>query len=281
LAVTALAEPGTWPVADTIVPMPTPSELYEAILADPDNVDLRLRYADAVAPQDSDHAELIRLDVEKERLGRQALHAPPEQAKRRRQLSRAIGPRIAAGVAPLVYGWQLRRGFPELVEMSAADFLDHGAEVFRRAPVRHLALTGVAGHLDALIASPLLGRLSSLELSDNPLGDDGVETLLRSPHLGNIRLLGLSRTGVGPRGAEALAATSALPQLRYVNFVGNPVEVAARPAGEDAIDGRVLDVEYPEFGRLLMDRYGKLPWLTYTSPNPANDLYWPPDFGEV
>jgi uncharacterized protein (TIGR02996 family) len=39
--------------------MPTAAELYDAILADPDNVDLRLQYADAVSDTDPDHAELI------------------------------------------------------------------------------------------------------------------------------------------------------------------------------------------------------------------------------
>lgn len=261
--------------------MSTPTELYQAILDDPDSLDLRFQYADAVADTDPDHAELIRLDIEKERLGRQALNAPAVSAQRRRQLSRAIGPRIAADVAPLVSGWQLRRGFPELVEMTAASFLEHGQEVYRRAPVRHLILTEAAGRIGNLAASPLLARLTSLDLSGNRIGDDGVELLLRSPYLTRIRLLGLSHTGIGPRGAEALAATTALPQLRYVHFVGNPVEITARPAGEDPIDGRLVEVEYPPFGRELMERFGKLPWLTFTSPNPANDLYWPPDFGEV
>ncbi len=39
--------------------MPTAAELYDAILADPDNVDLRTEYADAVADTDPEHAELI------------------------------------------------------------------------------------------------------------------------------------------------------------------------------------------------------------------------------
>ncbi len=52
--------------------MSTAAELYAAILADPDNLELRLQYADAVADTDPEHAELIRLQLEKERLGRQA-----------------------------------------------------------------------------------------------------------------------------------------------------------------------------------------------------------------
>ena len=98
--------------------MPTPAELYAAILADPDDVNLRLAYADAVADTDPEHAELIRLDVEDEQLGRTARRLPPEQSIRRRQLSQAIGSRIAADVAPMVDSWQLRRGFPELVKMT-------------------------------------------------------------------------------------------------------------------------------------------------------------------
>jgi len=261
--------------------MPTAAELYDAILADPDNVDLRLQYADAVSDTDPDHAELIRLDIEKERLGRQSLRLPLDQSTRRRSLSRSLGPRLARDVAPLVASWQLRRGFPEVVKMSAESFLSTGAEVYRRAPVRHLIVTDATGFLDQLMASPLLRRLASLDLTGNPIGDEGVETLVRSPHLGRLRFLSLSWTGAGKRGAEALAAAQTLPRLQYLDFVGNDVELTPKPAAQDAISGELLEVEYPALGKELADVYGPKPWLAYTSPNPAVELYRTPDYGEA
>jgi len=261
--------------------MPTAAELYAAILADPDNLDLRLQYADAVTDTDPDHAELIRLQIEKERLGRQARRLPPDLSRHQRRLALSIGPRIARDVAPLVTSWQLRRGFPELVKMTAESFLRTGAEVYRRAPVRHLILTEVVGHLDALVESPLLGRLSSLDLTRNPIGDNGVERLIQSPHLGHLRLLSLSGTETGKRGAEALAAAQTLPNLQYLHFIGNAVKITPESRGQDVMTGEILDVDYPAFGRQLVELYGPKPWLTYTSPDADIELYWTPDYGTV
>jgi|SRR5215207_374871 len=261
--------------------MSSPAELYAAILADPDSAELRLRYADAVAGTDPDHAELIRLGLEKERLGRQASPLPLEQSERYRRLIRAIGPRIAADVAPLVDEWRLRRGFVELVEMDAESFLTKGDEVYRRAPVRHVILTDAAGLTEALAASPLLGRLTSLVFTDSPIGDEGVEALVRSPHLRKLRYLSLDHTDVGLRGAEALAAADTLPELRYLDFSGNPIVITPQADGQDAVSGEIVDIKYPGYGRRLLEKYGHRPWLTYTSPDPERQKLWQPDFGEV
>jgi uncharacterized protein (TIGR02996 family) len=261
--------------------MPTAAELYDAILADPDNVDLRLQYADAVSDTDPDHAELIRLQVEDERLGRQALFPHADKFERTQRLLRSVGPRIAATVAPLVNDWQLRRGFPEVVAMTAPAFLTTAEEVYRRAPIRHLILTDVVEHVDALAASPSLARLSSLDLEGNPLGDRGLKSLIRSPYLTKLRFLGLRRCRIGPEGAEAMAATDALPNLQYVSFMGNAVVVTPQPAAQDAISGELLEIDYPPYGRKLIETYGAKPWLTYTSPNPDAELYYGPDYGEV
>src|SRR5215217_7453119 len=103
--------------------MPTAAELYDAILADPDNLDLRIEYANTIADTDPDHAELIRLQVERERLGRRAVRPEQERFYREHDLEQTVGPRIARGVAPLAAAWQLRRGFPEVVKVGAARFL--------------------------------------------------------------------------------------------------------------------------------------------------------------
>lgn len=261
--------------------MPTAAELYAAILADPDNLDLRLQYADAVADTDPEHADLIRLQIEDEQLGRQARYPSAEKFQRVQQLLNSAGERIAAAVAPLVDDWQLRRGFPEVVQMSAQAFLTQIAEVYRRAPVRHLILTDAAQLIELIAASPYLDRLSSLDLEHNPLGDGGLNVLLRSPYLKNLRFLGLRRADIGMDGVEALAGTDSLPNLRYLSFVGNRVEITPQPGAQDAISGELLGVDYPEQGRRLIEVYGEKPWLTYTSTNPDAALYYRPDYGEV
>ena len=260
---------------------PSAAELYAAIRADPDDLDLRHQYASAVADHDFEHADVIRLQIMKERLSRQGRRLPPDLSRHERRLAGATGPRIAGEVSPLVAGWQLRRGFPEVVEMTAESFLSTGAEVYRRAPVRHLLLNDVVGHLDTLVESPLLRRLSSLDLTGNPIGDDGVERLVRSPHLGGLRFLSLCATETGERGAEALAAAETLPNLQYLDFIANAVKLTPQPGSRDHRSGELLTIAYPAYGRQLVEQYGPRPWLTYTSPNPKVELFRAPDYGDV
>ncbi|MEV4715268.1 hypothetical protein [Micromonospora sp. NPDC049374] len=228
--------------------MATPADLYAAILADPDDLDLRRRYADAIETVDPEHAELIRLDLD------------GGSTPRRLLLGRRVGPRLARPVAHLVDAWRLRRGFVESVTMRADALLDHGVEVWRAAPIRHLVLTDVAGHAADIADSPLLGSLVGLDLGGNPIGDAGVRHLAGSGRLGRLRWLGLSRCDVGAEGAEALAASRNLPRLRYVQFDRNRVEILPYGIGQD-IDGRPIGVEVPALGQRLIDRYGPLPWL--------------------
>ncbi|TCB90715.1 hypothetical protein E0H26_26725 [Micromonospora zingiberis] len=229
--------------------MATPAELYAAILADPDDLDLRRRYADAIEATDPDHAELIRIDLARSR---------PDRASALRY--RRVIPRLAGPVAHLLVDWKVRNGLVELVTMTARAFVDHGAEVWAQLPVRHLTLVEAAGLMPEVAGVASLGRLVALDLSNNPIGDDGLAALAGSPYLGRLRWLGLANCGIGPAGAEALAASRNLPDLRYVELWGNPVEVTAKGVGQD-IDGKPMWVEMPPLGRELDERYGPLPWL--------------------
>ncbi|WP_373307520.1 hypothetical protein [Micromonospora lutea] len=144
--------------------------------------------------------------------------------------------------------------------MPAGTFLDHGIEVWRSVPVRHLVLTDVAGHVPDIVASPLLGQLVGLDLGGNPIGDVGVRHLAGSGRLGRLRWLGLSGCDIGAEGAEAFAASRNLPCVRYVQFDRNRVDILPYGIGQD-IDGRPIGVEMPALGQRLLDRYGPLPWL--------------------
>ncbi|WP_443083998.1 hypothetical protein [Verrucosispora sp. WMMA2121] len=229
--------------------MATPAELYAAILADPDDLDLRRRYADAIETTDPERAELIRLDLEGADGTREMLF-----------LHRRIHPRLADPVAHLLVDWRIRNGLIESVTMTARTLIDHGDEVWAHHPVRHLVLTEAAGLMTDIAQVACLDRLVALDLRGNPIGDDGLATLVDSPHLRRIRWLGLARCGIGPAGAETLAATRNLPALRYVDLRRNPVEVTAQGHGQH-IDGSPVWVEMPPLGQELIARYGPLPWL--------------------
>jgi len=253
------------------------AQVFAAILARPDDVDLRLRYAAAVQGGDPEHAELIRLQVDDER-DRLAHRLPdPARSDRIDILLDALAPRLTAPVVRFVTAAEVYRGFVELVKLPATDFLDAGEEIARRAPLRHLRLSDAAGHAEAVANSPVLRRLISLDLSGNPIGDRGVAALARSPYLARLRWLGLVRCDAGAAGAKALAASTGLPGLQYLAFAGNEVDLTPYAAGIDW-DGTVQDVELPPLGAELVRRYGPKPWLSLPT---RSTLFWPPRWDEV
>jgi uncharacterized protein (TIGR02996 family) len=251
--------------------------LFGAILADPQDPALRLRYADAIEPTGPDHAELIRLQLEDEAARRSHRLLDQTRTARIDALVAAGGPLLAAPVAPMVDGWRVLRGFVEQITLSADAFLRTGDELFRRAPIRHLRLTGAAGHVESLAASPLLDQVVSLDLSESPIGDAGAVALARSPYLGRLRWLGLFDTGIGAAGAEALAASIGLPELRYLAFGANPVDITPEPAGM-GWDGSMQDARLPPLGEELVRRHGTKRWLTFPG---TTVLFWPPQIDEV
>src|SRR5207247_290321 len=54
---------------------------------------------------------------------------------------------------------EFRRGFVEMVSMSAATFLAHAEALFRQAPLRHLQLNEVSHVVPQLVQCPQMTRL--------------------------------------------------------------------------------------------------------------------------
>ncbi|ASW58068.1 hypothetical protein CIK06_27615 [Plantactinospora sp. KBS50] len=229
----------------------TADDLFAAILANPEDLDLRLRYADAIQATDPDHAELIRAAISGSDINDRTL-------RRRLAGNRRLASRPVDG---LVDSFVVRNGFVESVTMSGTGLLDHGDLVWQRAPVRHLKLTDIGDLLPRIVASPLLDRLTALDLSGNPIGDAGVRVLADGRHLRRLRWLRLNSCEIGAAGAETLAATRNLPALRYVGLDDNRVPITPYGSGQD-ITGGPLWVERPPLADDLDARYGPLPWLS-------------------
>src|SRR4051794_29607152 len=159
------------------------SGFIEAIRQDPEDDAVRLVYADWLAEHGQpERAEFIRVQV--------ALADPPEHPAERRAL-RAREAALLAGhgkqwFGPLkklgVRSWVVRRGLVERVSLTARKFLDHGEQLLALVPVHVVALGNARRLVPALAASPLLARLSGLDLSSTKLREAEVRALL-SPHL--------------------------------------------------------------------------------------------------
>ena len=62
---------------------------------------------------------------------------------------------------------------------------------------------------------PVVGGLLSLNVTSNPLGDQGVERLLSAPWISGLEQLLVGRTGGGDRATRALAAAAGrMPRLK-------------------------------------------------------------------
>jgi uncharacterized protein (TIGR02996 family) len=241
-------------------------ELHDQVTAAPLEDAPRLAYAEAVADIDEERAEFIRLQVRLAQFRRERNNnEPPGLYNREHMLITARGAEWAADVRPLLQGWQYLRGFVEVGRMDAAAFLASAAELYRRAPVLHLNLTGVEPVMGELFGSPHLRRIRSLSMVAEKLGDEAAVALAGSPHLAGLEWLDLRNNWIGQAGLEALAASKGLPKLGFLGFSGNAA-ADPTPTHADEYDADTLAAMD------LQQRYGPRDWLS-ARVRPL----WPPE----
>lgn len=245
--------------------MPDLAALMQAVVDAPTDDAPRAAYARAVAATDPERAELIDIQLELARARRAHTEDGHRSLNREGTLIRTHGARWAADVRPLVDSWQFLRGFTDVVTLDAGRFLTIAPELYRRAPVLHLNLTGVKSVAAELFRSPHLTRIQSLDLRRNGLGDAEVATLAASPHLANLRWLELGINKIGAAGLEALAASRNLPRLGYVGLATNAIPDPTPPHADE------YDATSP-VGEELQRKYGPRPWL-----DARPRWRWPPD----
>ncbi len=234
-------------------------ELHQKVIDDPEAVAPRLAYAAACdARGDRDRAELIRGQIEDADLTRRRADGWTRFVHRETDLIEAHGEAWAGPIRTWVDRYWFFRGFVELIEIDASQFLANAEELYRLAPIRRLALKNVAPVVEELFSSPHLSRIVSLTMAVQQLGDREVEVLARSPHLRKLAWLSLRGNDVTVAGVEAMAASSGLPALVHVNFWGNPAYEDVREAvGEEM--GQIVWIHralHP-----LEHRYGRKAWL--------------------
>jgi hypothetical protein len=150
------------------------------------------------------------------------------------------------------------RGFIEYGVFDARVFALHAAELYQRAPILHVKLEGIADYPVAL-ASPLLARLVSLDLTDQEIGDEHVRRLAESPHASRLRWLGIAINNVTQDGLEAVCASPYLRHVQYFDCRGNRFE---DPTDTFGSEGEAIVFSMPtEAGAALEARHGRLEWL--------------------
>jgi hypothetical protein len=91
--------------------------------------------------------------------------------------------------------------------------------------------TGItAAGAQVVIGPDSVYGLSTLDLSGNPLGDEGVEAIAASPYGSYLRSLYLNEVGATDRAARALASSPHLADLGYLELKGNALTDAGLAA---------------------------------------------------
>lgn len=226
-------------------------ELLAAIVAHPREDTPRLAYADWLDDHgDADRARFIRLQYEIEKLP--PIGAKASKAKKEEEaLLKKHEARWLGELAGLARKCVFRRGFVEMVRVTAEQFLAHGGRLFELAPIRDVRFDdigermaelvasphfgraealgfsayimdqlGVRDRLDILLASPKLATVRRLEWAMSYLNGARLEQIARCPHLGSVVHLDLSSNPFNDAGLRAIAESACLPALSSLNVWG-------------------------------------------------------------
>ncbi len=196
---------------------------WRSIQEEPDDDAPRLIYADWLEEQGGAarlaRAELIRVQCELERLPADApRHA--ELKAREAALWAKHRKEWLAPLKPFASRIAFRRGFPDEVLVQGKVFLAHAETVLSAAPVFNLRLRNSKEQIEAIGASPVLRRLSSLSLYWNQIGMNRARVFLASPNLVNLTTLDLDDNSIRLDGLRALTAAD-MPRLRHLNLRAN------------------------------------------------------------
>jgi uncharacterized protein (TIGR02996 family) len=204
-----------------------------AIVASPDDDDVRLVYADWLeehAGQKRDaqvRAEFIRGQIE---LARDTRDSPARRklAFRARELLEQYGEKWLGPLRKYIHEWHYHRGFLDKVAVSADVLQAHARRVFNAAPVRRLWVTDLEGDVTPLRRLPRGHTLASLDLCYNQLSSDALRELTSLPSLSGLSSLGLMFNQIDDEGARLLREHPLFQGLSLLRCGANPITPAVR-----------------------------------------------------
>jgi uncharacterized protein (TIGR02996 family) len=219
--------------------MSHPECFLEQILEHPEDDAPRLRYADWLDEHGEALGEFIRVQCGLARLPVNHLSVLDLETRERQLLAEHESTWVG-DLADLVDWWTFRRGFVEEIGTCTDKFLANSCALFQRAPVQEVHLCQVRDQIEPLAASAYLQRTSYLDLSNNPVRDQGAKLLADSPHLAHMRGLNLSSSGIGDPGLKALIASPHLPELRELYLSDNRISnKGVRALAQSPLAGRL------------------------------------------
>lgn len=199
---------------------------FRAIEADPDDDTPRLVYADwldehAEGESDRARAEFIRVQCELDRGPELARKA--ELEARERELLRLYLLAWTGAWSRTLDTLPYRRGFLDPVSIAGQHFGSPAHALSELTPLFHLKLLRVRDAMSSVAACPQLAFVRRLSLHHAWVRNAEMTAFAASPHLGNLQSLELSQNQVGIKGATDLAVAR-MPSLRELRLERNPLK---------------------------------------------------------
>lgn len=207
-----------------------------AIIAQPDDDTVRLVYADWLAENGQpDRGEFVRAEIE---LAQSLLNEEIDERRRRELLDRRaalLKRHKAVWLAPFLpfaKEASFERGFVAALDVPALDFLQRGEKWFALTPLTRVRITErhtwvpLEGRVSCgpeLFSSPLLSRVTNLDLSGLELTADDLEPLAAHSDLSRLRELVLTYNGLRSDGATLVARMPQLAHLESLDLRSNMI----------------------------------------------------------
>lgn len=227
--------------------------LHDAVLADPEDIEARLVFADWLSERGDPRGEFIHLQCA---LGRPLVNAagrawmrpayagdPKELEKRERKLLSEHQKQWVAPVRSTIRTWNWSRGFIDRIVADCATYLAGAARLFAEMPVTAINLTAMKPPMiHTLAEQPTSAKLHDLDVNFQKLDASGV-VAFRAETWRGLRSLNLSGNRLGADGTRALAEAP-LPSLRRLDLADAYLtDDAVAPLTAAAFFGRLESVD--------------------------------------
>lgn len=224
--------------------LPEDSPLYQEILANPADRELRLVFADWLEENGDPRGELVRLQCQLEKMERSDTGYSRLRAKAGKLERRHGGFGSLTKVA--IAKTELRCGFVERVELTPSRWIKHAAEIVQTTPLRSLRLKGKCTRFLQIAKMPELAQLTSLELRQPKIDDAGLEAMVNSPHLAQVDSLDVHGTECSSA-CRILARSPLLSRLNTLEISDDAItQNDVQRIGQHAQQLRSLEIGYAE-----------------------------------
>lgn len=213
--------------------MTSHEEFLRTIIAHPNSMRARKRYAEWLEDQLDPLGEFINVQCQLHRLieqkrtfgklNREQRDVVLALDIRERELSREYEDEWVGPIGQWADYWTFRGGLIDEIGITSKALFEHSEEIFQRAPIQVLHIKELGTTLPLLLEIPQLTRLRFLDVSSNPLGDTGAYLLATAPNLQQLTGLNLTDTMIGDRGAEVIGLSKYLRNLRELYLNDNPI----------------------------------------------------------